>query len=100
MKQSHGDSIGRGNFHFDCSGAWHTIRQEVKLNDVGQANGFIRVWYDEELVIEIVDLRLRTQDSVLIEGMMHTIFFGGSSDGWEAARDEWVDTADFRIYTP
>ncbi|MFC3293205.1 polysaccharide lyase [Modicisalibacter luteus] len=100
MKKSHGDSIGRGNFHFDTSGEWHQIKQEVKLNHIGQNNGFIKVWYDGELVIEATDLRLRTKDSVLIEGVMHTIFFGGGNDSWAAARDEWVDTRNFRIVTP
>ncbi|MEC9483160.1 MAG: hypothetical protein UMU75_07510 [Halomonas sp.] len=100
MKKSHGDSIGRGNFYFDTSGKWHRIKQEVKLNDVGRSNGFIRVWYDDELVIEATDLRLRTKDSVFIEGIMHTIFFGGGNDSWAATRDEWVDTRGFRIYTP
>lgn len=100
MSQSHGDSIGRGNFIFDTSGGWHTVRQEVKLNDVGQSNGFIRVWYDGDPVIEATDLRLRTRDSVLIEGMMHTVFFGGGDRSWAATRNEYVDTRNFRIYTP
>jgi hypothetical protein len=100
MKQSHGDSIGRGSFVCDTEGGWHTIRQEVKLNDVGKSNGLIKVWYDGEMVIEATDLRLRTKDSVLIEGIMHTIFFGGGDRSWAATRDEWVDTRNFRIYTP
>ncbi|WP_052384066.1 polysaccharide lyase [Litchfieldella xinjiangensis] len=100
MEKSYGDSIGRGSFTFDTSGAWHTIRQEVKLNDVGQSNGFIRVWYDDRLAIERTGLRLRTKDSVLIEGMMHTIFFGGGDRSWAASRDEYVDTRNFRISTP
>lgn len=100
MKQSHGDSVGRGNFVFDTSGGWHTIRQEVKLNEIGQSNGFIRVWYDGEPVIEATDLRLRTKDDVLIEGMMHTVFFGGGDRSWAAARNEYVDTRNFRIHTP
>lgn len=100
MEKSHGDSIGRGNFYFDTSGEWHRIKQEVKLNDIGQKNGFIKVWYDDDLVIEANDLRLRTKDSVYIEGIMHTIFFGGGNDSWAAARDEWVDTRNFKIFTP
>ncbi|TDX30815.1 hypothetical protein DFO67_10470 [Modicisalibacter xianhensis] len=100
MKESHGDSIGRGNFYFDTSGKWHTIRQEVKLNDVGKANGYIKVWYDGVPVIEATGLRLRTKDSVLIEGIMHTIFPGGGDRSWAVTRDEWVDTRNFRIYTP
>lgn len=96
---NYGRSIGRGDFTF-VPGVDHEIAQEVSLNTVGRADGWIRIWFDGAPVLEQNGIVFRDDSDVLIEGLMHTIFFGGSDDSWGAAQDEYIDTADFRIYTP
>ena len=43
-----------------ASGTWHQIEIEVQLNDVGQANGSMRMWADGVLKIEHLNVRYRT----------------------------------------
>jgi hypothetical protein len=40
--------------------AWHKYDVEVQLNDVGQANGWQRIWVDGVLKIEHLNVRYRT----------------------------------------
>ena len=64
-----GYAIGAGNtpeatyhdINFAPSvGAWHHYEIEVQLNDVGQSNGWQRMWVDGVLKIEHLNVRYRT----------------------------------------
>ncbi|MBN8414377.1 hypothetical protein LCL99_11535 [Halomonas denitrificans] len=95
----YGDSIARGRFSFP-SGQWVTLEQEIILNDPGQANGVARVWVNGQPLIEQTDITYRTSDSVHIDGLMFSTFFGGHGKDWRTPRDQHVDFADFHFYAP
>jgi len=61
-------------------GQWHQLDHYVRLNDVGQANGVVRVWLDEELVVELTGLEFRA-DSALDLNMLMLSFNGGGLSG-------------------
>lgn len=94
-----GTSIGRGFWRFP-RGRWMTIEQEVVLNDPGQENGIVRLWVDSRPVLEHQDVVFRTTPAVTIDGLMFSTFFGGSGGEWRTPRDQYVDFAAFRFYTP
>jgi hypothetical protein len=94
----YGLSIGRGAWQFQ-PGKWHTIQQEVVLNDPRKANGKIRVWVDGRHVIDKGQLVFRTTDRIKIDGLMFQTFFGGGEPSWASPKDQRAQFADFKIYS-
>lgn len=61
-------------------GLWSQIEQEIRLNDAGIANGYIRIWYQGELVVDEQNLSITTSDAVPISGIMFHSLFGQGFD--------------------
>ena len=72
----YGNSIGRGAFNF-TSGQRGTVAMRVLLNDAGEANGEIELWYNGESVITLGGLIIRDSDEGRLRGLMMQTFFGG-----------------------
>ncbi|PMR73935.1 hypothetical protein C1H69_16130 [Billgrantia endophytica] len=94
-----GVSVGRGSWHFPV-GRWVSVEQEVILNDPGRDNGIARLWIDGRPVLEHRDITYRTTPESTIDGLMFSTFFGGTGKEWQTPRDQFVDFAAFRFYTP
>lgn len=94
-----GASVGRGSWHFPV-GHWVRLEQEVMLNDPERENGIARIWVDGLPVLEQRDIIFRTSKEITIDGLMFSTFFGGTGEGWRTPRDQYVDFAAFRFYTP
>jgi len=80
---TYGSSIGTGSFKF-TTGAWTTVTERVKLNDVGKANGEIQLWVNGKSVINVSGLVLRTKAAGRIRGMQMQTFFGGKQSIWDS----------------
>lgn len=93
---TYGASIGRGEFHF-TPGAWYTVSQRVKLNDVGEANGEIELFANGKSVISLDGLILRDSAAGRIRGIQAQTFFGGSKTQFQAAKAEDVYFADLTV---
>ncbi|MGF1537093.1 MAG: polysaccharide lyase [Elainellaceae cyanobacterium] len=91
-----GTSIGRGRWRFQ-PGEWTTVEQEVTLNQPGESDGHIRLWVDGELVIDEPRLLFRTVDSLQLDGLFFSTFFGGGDASWATPQDVYVDFADFEM---
>jgi len=91
-----GASVGRGAFHFK-SGAWNTVSERVRLNDVGQANGEIELFVEGESVISVSGLILRARDAGKMRGIQAQTFFGGSSPDFATPVDTNVYFSDFSV---
>ena len=94
----YGLSVGRGSWQFQ-PGKWHTIQQEVVLNDPREANGQLRVWVDGRHVIDKGKLVYRTEPGVTIDGLIFQTFFGGGDKSWASPKDQSAQFADFKIYS-
>lgn len=92
----HGTSLGRGNWRF-IPGTWHAIEQEVVLNTPGKADGRVRVWFDEKPVLDQKGLTFRTVDTLKIEGILFSTFFGGDDTSWATPKDTNADFAGFAV---
>jgi len=90
----YGTSLDRGSFSF-TPGQWHCIEQELTLNTPGIANGVVRGWLDGKSTFQETRLMFRTVDSLHIEGVFFSTFFGGSDTTWAATADTYVDFAEF-----
>ena len=92
----HGTSLGRGKWRFQ-EGKWHLVEQEVKLNTPGKPDGSIRLWIDEKLVVQELNLTFRTTPELKIEGIFFSTFFGGSDLSWATPKETQVDFAHFVV---
>jgi hypothetical protein len=91
-----GTSLGRGNWRFR-KGKWNLVEQAVTLNTPGKSNGSIRLWINEQLVVEDLSLTFRTTPELQIEGILFSTFFGGSDLSWATPRATHVDFAHFAV---
>ncbi|MEM8612463.1 MAG: polysaccharide lyase [Cyanobacteria bacterium P01_H01_bin.105] len=94
--ETYGTSIERGAWRFQ-PGIWYKLKQEIKLNTPDQADGEIRLWVNDTLVIEQKELMFRTVDSLQIDGIFFSTFFGGGDVSWATPQDTYIDFADFSI---
>jgi len=90
-KHDYGDSFGRGTWTFK-TGVWQNMAQYVHLNTPGHTDGYIRVFQDGHKVLDLKNLSFRNHDSLKIDGIFFSTFFGGSSD------TSWASTADTNSY--
>lgn len=94
--EPYGTSIGRGRWAFK-PGIWYQIEQELKLNTPDRADGSIRVWIDERLVLEELNLKFRNDPDLHIDGIFFSTFFGGSDRTWATPKPVHIDFADFKL---
>ncbi|MBE9069241.1 hypothetical protein IQ260_21600 [Leptolyngbya cf. ectocarpi LEGE 11479] len=94
--KSYGTSIGRGTWQFQ-PGIWYKLEQEVKLNTPHLANGQIRIWVNDSLVLEQGELSFRTTDTLQIDGVFFSTFFGGGDPSWATPQDTYIDFANFSV---
>lgn len=92
----HGTSLGRGEWRFR-RGVWQHIEEEVVLNDPGEANGRVRIWFNDNEVLEEDDLTFRSVDSLKIDGLFFSTFFGGGDPSWATPEAVYADFADFSV---
>ncbi|NEP19274.1 MAG: polysaccharide lyase [Leptolyngbya sp. SIO4C1] len=94
--ENYGTSIGRGAWQFQ-PGVWYLLEQVVRLNDPDRSNGQIQVWVDGDLVIDQGGLRFRQVESLQIDGLFFSTFFGGGDASWATPHDVYIDFADFSV---
>ncbi|MEO1591844.1 MAG: polysaccharide lyase [Cyanobacteria bacterium J06632_22] len=94
--ERYGTSIGQGAWQFQ-TGRWYILEQELRLNQPGQANGQLRLWVNGRLVVEETDLVFRTVDTLEVNGLFFSTFFGGGDASWATPRDVYIDFSDFSL---
>lgn len=94
--EDYGTSIGRGTWQFQ-PGVWYQLEQVVNLNQPDRADGQIQVWVNGNLVLEQRDIRFRTVESLQIDGIFFSTFFGGGDASWATPQDVYVDFANFSV---
>lgn len=94
--EDHGTSIDRGAWNFR-PGVWHHIEQQVTLNQPGRSDGQVRVWFDGVAVAHEGGLNFRSTDSLRLNGLFFSTFFGGGDPSWATPRNVHADFAQFSI---
>lgn len=100
-KQSHwGDAFTferGGEIKYFKPGKWHEVKIRVKMNAPGKKNGILQCWLDNELSINKKHFVYRTADSLKINFLHFSTFFGGGTSDWAPIKNEVVFFDDFRI---
>jgi len=91
-----GASLGRGSWTWP-RGAWTCVEQHVTLNRPGSNDGSVTVWLNGTQVLSRQGILYRTVDSLKIDGIFFSTFYGGADPGWAPSRDEHVDFAGFAL---
>jgi len=81
------------------SGVWYNFQHRIVMNTPGQNDGIIQAWLDGEMVLDAQNIRFRDTSTFKIDTLYFSTFFGGSSEIWEAAKDEQAYYDDFVIST-
>ncbi len=82
-------------------GTWHCIEQFVCINDIGRENGALRVWFDNELVLDLDDVVYRTVENSAgkVGGCYFSTFHGGSGAQWAPLTDSYARFDGFTMAT-
>ncbi|RVT53676.1 polysaccharide lyase [Rubrivivax albus] len=78
-------------------GEWVHLVQEVKLNSIGAADGYIKVWSDGQLVVDQQGMTFRTSDQLKTDRIYFDVFYGGNDDSWAAPKDTTIEFAEFSV---
>lgn len=92
----YGTSLGRGSWSF-TPGRWTSIEQAVQLNTPGRSDGSVTVWLDGRQVFQQTAITYRTTDSLKIDGVFFSTFFGGGDPSWASPTDQHTDFAAFAL---
>ncbi|KAG5339741.1 hypothetical protein C0989_003855 [Termitomyces sp. Mn162] len=93
---TYGASIGRGSFQF-ADGAWTTVTERVRLNDVGKANGELELFVNGKSVISLDGLILRGSSAGRIRGIQMQTFFGGHTSDYASPKTQNAYFSDFSV---
>jgi hypothetical protein len=91
-----GTELGTGSWFF-TPGVWYQLEQTVHLNTPGLSDGSIQVRVNGQTVFATGGLTFRTVDSLKIEGIFFSTFFGGNDPSWATSVDTYADFARFSV---
>ena len=79
---------------------WYTLQHEIVMNTPGQQDGIIRTTLDGVPALTVTDMRFRDVDTLAIDSLYFSTFFGGGSSSWATTRDEviWFDDFEVQIH--
>jgi len=85
------------------SGKWYIITIRAVLNTIsngeGNNDGILEGFINGKLVCQITNACFRNLETIKIDNLIVTSFFGGDGEEWAAQRDEWIDMDDFVLFT-
>ena len=81
------------------SDRWYHIKNRIVMNTPGQNDGIVQAWLDDELVLDLNNIRFRDVANLQIDKFYFSTFFGGSGDQWSTTDNEIAYFDDFRITT-
>ncbi|KAH6914002.1 hypothetical protein BKA70DRAFT_1095664 [Coprinopsis sp. MPI-PUGE-AT-0042] len=82
-----GISFDRGSFVMRA-GQWMEVAMLVRLNSPPDvANGNIRLYFNGQEVLSQEGLQIRSADSVTVNGLFFSTFFGGADESFATPRD-------------
>ncbi len=91
---AYGLELGRGNWYWQ-PGVWTQVQLDVRPNDIGTTDGYIRVFINGHKTLDAEGLKFRTSSTLQTDGMFFSTFFGGSDATWASPQTQHTDFAKF-----
>lgn len=78
---------------------WHCVEQFIKVNSPQSEDGLLKVWIDDQLVLNIDDVRYRTvsNDYGSVGGLYMSTFHGGSDATWAPSVNSFAQFDGFAL---
>jgi hypothetical protein len=92
-----GDNV-RWNESF-TPGQWHQVRQCYTMNTVGLRDGKLSAWFDGRQVLDRQHVVYRTREDVGITHLAWSVFRGGHTTAWAAAKSDHIDFDNVEVTT-
>lgn len=90
-----GLSLDRGFFSF-YKNKWMNIKEEIKLNDLDNKNGIIKLWINNKLYIKNNNIEFKTKITKNVAGLFFSTFYGGDTNNWAPKKDTFALFSDFK----
>lgn len=78
-------------------GQWLKLTQIVTVNRLNQTDGRIRVWVNDNLVLDRKNLHLQKNGKAPVDRFYFSTFFGGNGADWAPQNDVTIDFADLKV---
>jgi hypothetical protein len=75
---------------------WQTINQTITLNDCNESNGILNTWIDNVEVQQLNQIKFRNDDSLTIDKILFSCFFGGASKEYAPKRNCYILFRNFK----
>ena len=92
-----GVSMGRGGFTFN-RGQWNKITMTLILNSPNVTDGVLEVKHNDRVAIRYDKVNWRQIESIWIEGVEVSTWFGGSDDTWAPPYNTHIMMRNFRAW--
>lgn len=92
-----GDYYEGSPAYYFTQNEWHTLKQTIYIGDPDVANGYIKIWVDGVLVIDIANIMLRKGSDIYIDTVKMDTFFGGSSNEWAPSTEQYAYFDNFEV---
>lgn len=95
--RGYGDELGKGTWSWQADGRWHTVTEHVHLNTPGVADGYVAISYDGVPVSHNGGLSFRTVNTLHIDGLFFSTFYGGHDITWAPTANMQADFTNFKL---
>ncbi len=81
-------------------GKWHHVDYVLQLNSIGEKNGFVHIYIDNELVVQSTEIEFRGVggESTLIQKLLFSTFHGGNNSMWAPRDPEGHLTTNYALF--
>lgn len=97
MVRHAGDFLLTGDQYLKDDNEWYTLTQRVKLNNPGENDGEIDIWYDDAQALEAKGIYFRDVSELKVNGVSFSVGHGGNTRERAPSKDMFMDFADFTI---
>jgi hypothetical protein len=75
----------------------YKLSQRITLNTPGKADGVLEIYISWKKMFEKRDYVFRNTDSVKINGLIFSSFFGWSDISWATPKDTFINFSNFTL---
>ena len=78
-------------------GKWYCLEMMLAANDIGKKNGQLKAWLDNELIIQVDQMRFRDTDQLKMWRFYVSCYFGGGGMRNTSPKDQFIFIDDYVI---
>lgn len=76
---------------------WYTVKTHYQMNTAGAADGILRTWLNDAIVVNRTNRAYRSATNVKIGLLFWSLFRGGSTAGWQSPTEDYIEITSVKI---